>query len=176
MKISNAALLVLVLLYSHISFGQECQKGPDPFTNEPVLSFEWKVGGGRTLFYESRGGKITLEIKFGEIGAIEHTIPQGSEVLFKLDNGDIIKTSTMLEVRSAVSTSTIDADNSMTFSMYYLKMEITAEQLKQFSKFRVTNMRIPDLHGGFVTYGTKELRNKFERFLFEGAVCLMDGK
>jgi hypothetical protein len=36
-------------------------------------------------------------------------------------------------------------------------------------------MRIPDLHGSVQLLGTKELRNKFERFLFEGAVCLTSG-
>ena len=176
MRNITALLAIVLVIYSYLVLGQECLKGSDPFTNEPVTTFEWKVGGGRTLYYESRNGKIILEIKFGEIGAIEYTIPKGSEVLFKLENGDIIKATTIADIRSGVSTSTIDANNSVTFSMYYLRMEITAEQLRQFAKFKVVNMRIPDLHGSILTLGTKELRNKFERFLFEGAACLVNGK
>lgn len=172
MKNVLASLSIALLFNSYLSLGQECQKGPDPFTNEPVVSYEWKSGGIRTLFFESRNGKNTMEVRFGEVGAIEYMIPKGSEVFVKLENQEVIKMTTVLDSKSGVSSTTLDADNNVTFSMYYLKMEITNEQLKQLAKFKVTNIQIPDLHGGVQTLGTKELRNKFERFLFEGAKCL----
>ncbi|HOX84308.1 MAG TPA: hypothetical protein PLJ60_16375 [Chryseolinea sp.] len=174
MKNIVTSLSIVLLFNSYLSLGQECQKVSDPFTNEPVISFEWKAGGIRTLFYESRNGKSTLEIRLGELGAVEYVIPKGSEILFKLENGDVIKLVTVLDSRSVVSSTTINESNNMTSSTYFLKMEITGEQLKQLAKFKVSNMQIPDLHGGIQTYGIKELRNKFERFLFEGAKCLSD--
>ncbi|MFN8887935.1 MAG: hypothetical protein ACK5WF_10770, partial [Cyclobacteriaceae bacterium] len=84
-------LIVLVFFTISFSFGQECEKQPDPFSNEKVTTFEWKAGGIRTLFMESRNGKSTLEFRVGEIGAIEYTISAGSDVQIKLENGEIIK-------------------------------------------------------------------------------------
>lgn len=170
-----AVLLAVVSLSTYAGFAQTCEKKPDPFSNEMVMSFEWKSGGLRTLFYEYRGGKNTLEFRVGETAAIEVTIPRGSEVLIKFENGEIIKMATVLDARSAVSNTNI-AGNIVTFSTYFLKMEVNAEQLKKLADNKVSDMQFPDLHGSVQTYDTKELRNRFERFLQEGAKCLLDGK
>jgi hypothetical protein len=115
-------ILSLVATCSYTSFSQECQKLTDPFTNESLIQFEWRSGGNRTLLYESRNGKATVEMKFGEVGAVEFTIPKGSEVLMKLENGDVIKLITLLEAKSAISNATIDANNSLTFSGYSFQL------------------------------------------------------
>jgi hypothetical protein len=175
MKTMISLFPILFLFNLQVSFAQECQKQTDPFTNEPIVSFEWKAGGIRTLFFESINGKSTVELRAGEIGGVEAVIPKGSEVLFKLDNGEVIKLTTLLDSKSAIISTTIDTDNNVTSSVYFLKMSISTDQLKQFAKAKVSSIKLPDLHGGFQIYGTKELRNRFERFLFEGAKCLTDG-
>jgi hypothetical protein len=172
----NVTILMSAFLFkTFLSFGQDCKKETDPFSNEAIKSFEWKSGGMRTLFFESRNGNATLEFRVGEIAAIEYLIAKGSPVQIKLENEDIIKMFTILDARSTVSKTTINADNSVTFSTYFLKMEITDEQIKKLAKFKVTHMQFPDLHGGLQTYDSRELRNKFERFLLEGAKCLTGG-
>ncbi len=168
-------LLSIVLLNSYTGWGQTCEKKTDPFSNEMVMSFEWKSGSLRTLFYEARGGKNTLEFRVGETAAIEMTIPKGSEVLIKFENGEIIKMTTKLDARSAVSNTNIGT-SIVTFSTYFLKMEVGADQLKKLANNKVSDMQFPDLHGGVQTYDSKELRNRFERFLLEGAKCLSEAK
>lgn len=155
-------------------FGQECEKQTDPFSNEKVNSFEWKAGGMRTLFMESRNGKSTLEFRVGEIGSVQFTIPKGSLVQIKLETGEIIKMNTVLETQSVVSSTSINESNNVISSTYFIKTEITNDQLKKLATSKVTHMQFPDLHGGLQTYSSKELRNKFERFLMEGAKCLLE--
>lgn len=165
----------LFLLFSIGScFGQECEKQTDPFSNEKVNSFEWKAGGMRTLFMESRNGKSTLEFRVGEIGSVQFTIPKGSLVQIKLETGEIIKMNTVLETQSVVSSTSINESNNVISSTYFIKTEITNDQLKKLATSKVTYMQFPDLHGGLQTYSSKELRNKFERFLMEGAKCLLE--
>lgn len=168
------ALIVLMLFTTSFSFAQECEKQTDPFSNEKVTSFEWKAGGLRTLFMESRNGKSTLEFRVGEIGAVEYTILAGSVVQIKLENGEVIKMHTLFETKSVVSSTTFNESNNIISSTYFIKTEITSEQLKKLATSKVTDMQFPDLHGGLQTYSSKELRNKFERFLMEGAKCLTE--
>ncbi|MCE2994914.1 MAG: hypothetical protein ACK5RG_16395 [Cyclobacteriaceae bacterium] len=167
-------LIVLVFFTISFSFGQECEKQTDPFSNEKVTTFEWKAGGIRTLFMESRNGKSTLEFRVGEIGAIEYTISAGSDVQIKLENGEIIKMHTLFETKSVVSSTSFSESSNVVSSTYFMKTEITNEQLKKLATSKVTHMQFPDLHGGLQTYSSKELRNKFERFLMEGAKCLTE--
>lgn len=155
-------------------FGQECEKQTDPFSNEKVTTFEWKAGGIRTLFMESRNGKSTLEFRVGEFGAIEYTIQAGSVVQIKLENGEIIKMRTLFETKSVVSSTSFSESSNVVSSTYFIKTEITDDQLKKLATSKVTHMQFPDLHGGLQTYSSKELRNKFERFLMEGAKCLTE--
>lgn len=165
----------LFFLFSIAScLGQECEKQTDPFSNEKVNSFEWKAGGMRTLFMESRNGKSTLEFRVGEIGSVQFTIPKGSLVQIKLESGEIIKMNTLLETQSVVSSTSINESNNVISSTYFIKTEITNDQLKKLATSKVTHMQFPDLHGGLQTYSSKELRNKFERFLMEGAKCLTE--
>jgi hypothetical protein len=167
-------LIVLLFFTTSCSFGQECEKQTDPFSNEKVNSFEWKAGGIRTLFMESRNGKSTLEFRIGEIGSVQYTIPKESLVQIKLETGDIIKMYTLLETQSVVSSTTFTESSNIVSSTYFIKTEITIEQLKKLAASKVTFMQFPDLHGGLQTYSSKELRNKFERFLMEGAKCLTE--
>ena len=165
----------LFFLFSIVScFGQECEKQTDPFSNEKVTTFEWKAGGIRTLFMESRNGKSTLEFRVGEFGAIEYTIQAGSVVQIKLENGEIIKMRTLFETKSVVSSTSFSESSNVVSSTYFIKTEITDDQLKKLATSKVTHMQFPDLHGGLQTYSSKELRNKFERFLMEGAKCLTE--
>lgn len=168
-------LLASILIFNFSEVVGQCVKKTDAFSNEKVSSFEWKARGIKTLYFESSQGKSIFQFRAAEMAAIEYTIPKGSEVLIKLENGEIINLFTNAETKSAVSSMTITDSDNITFSTYFLTMDVTPDQLKKLSTSKITDMRIPDLHGGSRSYDSKELRNKFQRFVMEGAKCILEG-
>ncbi|TXH30842.1 MAG: hypothetical protein E6Q96_01185 [Cyclobacteriaceae bacterium] len=168
-------LLLFTLLIGIDSFSQKCEKTIDPFTNESIASFEWRQRGFRNLYFESSKGLIYFQFRAGEMGNFEYTIPKDSEVLIKLENGEVIKLLTSDDVRSSSSTTSTGGGN-VVFSTYYVKAFVSQKHLEQMAKFRITDLRYPDLNGGVKQYDNKELRNKFEKFLMEGAQCMMNNK
>jgi hypothetical protein len=167
-------LLVFVLIFNFSDVFGQCVKKKDAFSNEIVASFEWKARGVRTLYFESTQGKSIFQFRAAEMAAIEYTIPKGSEVLIKLENEDIINLLTNVETKSAVSSMTISDSDNITFSTYFLTMDVSQDQLRKLSASKITDMRIPDLHGSSRSYDSKELRNKFQRSVMEGAKCILE--
>lgn len=165
-------LFLFTMLIGLNSFGQKCEKIIDPFTNEPVATYEWRQRGLRSIYFESSKGTIYFQFRAGEMGSIEATIPKGSEVLIKLENGAVFKLLTTDDIRSTTSSTSIGESNNVMFSTYYIKAFVSIDQLKQMAKFKITDLRYPDLNGGSKQYNEKELRDKFEKFLMEGAQCM----
>lgn len=172
----NFASSLILFLTFHAAFGQQCNKKIDSFSNEEITTFEWKRGGIRNLYFESTKGTIIFEFRGTEMGAVEQTIPKGAEVLIKLENNEIIKLTSLNDARSAVQSITLSDSDNMTFSQYYLRMEITPEHLQKLAKFRLTDLRYPDLHGSSRSLDDEQLGNKWQRLVMDGAKCILNGK
>lgn len=84
-----------------------------------------------------------------------------------------MKLTTVEETKSTVASVTLTESDNLVYSSYYLKMELTQDQLRQMAQHKVTDMKFPDLHGGSRSFTDKELRNRFQKFMIEGAKCML---
>nr|WP_294859005.1 hypothetical protein [uncultured Fluviicola sp.] len=165
-------VLLINLLVSESLMSQECKNQTDPFTNEPLLEFDYSPYNIRYLHIEIKNDKRIMEFRAVENTAVIYTIPKGAEVLMKLENGDIIRLYTLNETSSTVGTANASGF-AMTYSEYYLKMEITVEQLQKLASFKITNLRYPNLHGGNTDDEADDLRKGFRKSFMQGAKCIL---
>lgn len=114
-----------------------------------------------------------MEFRTSELIAVEYTVPKGSEVLLKLENGEVIELKTINDSKSTVASMTMSESDNLVYSTYFLKMEVTPEHLQKMAAYKVTDLRYPDLHGGSRSLSDKELRNKWQRLIMDGSKCML---
>lgn len=168
--------ILLIVLIATKTFAQQCESKMDPFSNESFLAYEWKPGGFQTIYLESKRDTVQFHFRAVELGSVEFTVPKGAEVLIKLENGEVIKLLTLSDTRSVpYIIPDPDPKQQLVFTAYYLKVILNAEDLNKLAKHKVTHLHCPDLYGGIKRFNDKELRNKWQQYLMEGAQCILRG-
>lgn len=162
-------------LLSTVLFGQECNNEKDAFTGEQKCTFDYKPSNIPYLHLEVISDIRTIEFRAVENSAINYTIPKGSEILIKLDNGEIIQLFLLKDVSSSVGVASASGF-SATYSEYFLKAEITVSQLQKLASFNITDLRYPNLHGGNRDEKAKDLRKGFRQAFMKGAKCILGEK
>lgn len=168
-------IILIHLLSLKSLLSQECKNQVDPFTNESMSTFDYSPYNIKYLHIEVKNDKRIMEFRAVENGAVAYTIPKGSEVLIKLENGDIVRLHTFSEASSTVGASGASGFTT-TYSEYYLKMEITVEQLQKLASFKITDLRYPNLHGGNTDDKASDLRKGFRKSFMKGAKCILGMK
>ncbi len=170
----NIIILLICLLTAKLSISQKCENQKDPFTNEPVLTFDYSPYDIKFLHFELRKDKRTLEFRAVESGALVYTIPEGSDILMKFENGDTIRLKTVGETLSKANNS--GPQLQIVYSEYYLKTEITVEQLQKMASSPIAVLRFPDLHGATIDYKADDMRKAYRKSFTEGAKCMLGKK
>ena len=158
------AFLLLAGIFSfQFLLAQDCEVRKDPFTNEEVIGYHW----GKSLKYEMKSGETTLEIEFTYSGNLKVTIPEGSEILFKMENGAIIKKATIAESfpKSYVSGQAV-------YTNYPMKVLLNEEDIIALAGSKVEVIRYPDGKGGSNDWDIKGLGKLFSRNMKNGADCI----
>jgi hypothetical protein len=166
--------IVIVLIYffiSKLSIGQECEINLDPFTNEPILTFDYSPYGVKYLQFESNSSQKTIEIRFVENGSLVTSIPKGSNLFIKFQNGDTIQLKTLAETTSKSDYS--GPRLKVVYTEYYLKSEISILQLQKLANSPVTYLRFPNLQGGYTDYSSGDMGKAFRKSFMEGAECIL---
>jgi len=156
--------LILFSLFFIDGNAQKCQLREDPFTNEKVVSYNWKNG---IVFYEQTSDNIKFGIKCNYSGERNVIIEKGNKVIFKLDNGEIIELPTCVDAHPDTQLSASQYSASV-YTFYSFVFCLSDEQLDKLSKFKVTAVRYPDTNGENLDILLKGKRNKYSKAVLEG--------
>jgi hypothetical protein len=165
-------LLSLLLLSFTTVYSQKCKVGADPFTGEKVVSFDFS---SRVIYYEYKAGITHLEMVFNYNGVLKVIVPKGTELLFKLENGEILKLVTIADAPPKTARANQSQYYSTSFtSDYSYVMEVSKEDVGKLAASKVVLIRYPDTQGGTLDYSPKGLGKKLADVLFKGANCLKE--
>ncbi len=155
------------LLSISFSYGQKCEVQADPFTGERTIKF---MNQYKTLRYENTGGEFTdFYTTFSYGGEQNVSVLKGSEIMFKLNNGDIVKLKSIDDAnpQSRLIETTI-------ISMYTYHFKLTKEQVDQLASDKIALMRYPSLDGGSLDWKVKGLGKIYASKITKGAQCVSE--
>jgi hypothetical protein len=122
------------------------------------------------LLYEIKGSSGKIEMTFGFPTKLETIIPKGSEILCKLENGEILKFLTQADALPSVIKDPNPAESTI-WSYYVYAVPVTAAEIEKLAKNKVKMIRYPDASkSGMVD------TEDYCKELTKGAECILDGK
>lgn len=155
----------ILLFFSLIhSYGQ-CKTERDDFTKETITKFEWADWNTEkftvSFHFKNDDGILTLGYLYN--GKLETIIPQGTEVLFKLENGEILK----FQIKSDAVPKYFTIPGVVT--QYHYSFPITNHDIEKISNGKVDKIRLTDPSKPEGTIDT----DFFNKGLRKGAECLL---
>ena len=166
-KAISTLFLFTFLLISHGSKAQKCEVKADPITGEQVIQFMNKY---KTLRYEYTEGQLTdFYTTFSYRGEQNVSVLKGSEIIFKLKNGDIIKLTSVDDANP--QTRILET---IIISNYTYHFKLTKEQIDQLASDKIALMRYPSLDGGSLDWEVKGLGKIYASKITKGAQCLSE--
>lgn len=167
----NYFLFIVLLVISFANANaQKCQVREDPFTNEKVISFNWKKG---IVFYECKNDEIKFGIKCGYSGERNVIIEKGNKTFFKFDNGDTMELLTCVDAHPDTRISASQYGASV-YTYYTFIFCLDKDQLNKLASFKTVAFRYPDTNGEFLDIILKGKKNKYTRAVQEGGQCIVD--
>jgi len=162
----HAFIFLMSFMVMSSLFSQKCEEKKDPFSGDRVVTYDY---GTRTIYYELKQSTIFFEIKFAYSGDYKVSVPKGSEVSFKFENGEVIKLSTVAETypKSNVTGSTI-------YTNYVYRMELTKSEMLKLAESKVSVIRYPDANGGMMDWELKGLNKLYAKYIMAGANCMKE--
>jgi len=147
-------------------YAQKCKVENDPITNEEIISYNFKE---KSIYFESKNDSLLFEIRCNYKGNIKVAIPEGSEIFFKLKDGEIIKLKTIEEAipKSHAYATQYSAG---VYSTCQFKMRPTKEVLKKLSAAKLALIRYPNPDGGHLD---QEISFLSAKVLMKGANCIL---
>lgn len=161
---------MLVISVSNV-FSQKCKVGKDPFTNEKTVSSDYSH---RMIYFESKGDIIQMELKFTYKGSLSTFVPAGTELLFKLENDDILKLAIKEDAPPKKKVNTDMAGYNTITSDYSYVMVLTKDELTKLATSKVVLIRYPDAQGGTLDYTPKGLGKILSNEIFKCANCIKE--
>jgi hypothetical protein len=153
--------------YIHI-IAQKCEVSKDPFSNEKTASFNWK---GETILFELKNKILKFQIILNYDGELNVIVPKGTELLFKLANGETVKVITTVD--AAPRTQVVQIENRVQTQYAYIS-ELTKETINSLSSSKVTFLRFPDTKGGSTDFDIGKNAKKLTEAIFKGAACIKE--
>lgn len=158
--------LLLVLLFAlpaFLSHAQKCEVSEDPFSNEKKVTYTNKSAA---FDFKLVGDKLKLNLTYSYGGELNVFAKKGSEILYKLENGKTLSFKTDIDIAPI---SYVSAGGVRTRYVYCI--ELSKEQLKMLSKYRITHSKFPDMKGG--TYDN-EYPKALQKSMLKGASCILE--
>lgn len=167
MKIILSLLVLFSISVIDVN-AQKCQVKEDPFTNEKVVSFNWKRG---VVFYEHKSDEIKFGVKCNYNGEQNVTLEKGQKIFFKLANGETLELLTCVDAtpESQIVSSQYSA---AVYTSYTFIFCLTKEELNKFATSKMTAFRYPDTNGEYLDIILKGKKNKYARAVQEGGQCI----
>jgi hypothetical protein len=161
-KLSILFALCSFLLSSTLAFSQKAKVTKDAFTGEQVVT-----AVNAFVAYEVKNKTTTLVIPFTYGGQLTNVIPQGTEVLFKMKNGDVIKLLTKIDAQPStkIYASQYSAGINTTYNYTFDIDKVTIDKL---SKLTMELARFPNFPSGTVDIQGK-MAKKLAKSILTGA-------
>ena len=164
-------LIVLCLMSFTTVNAQKCKVGKDPFTGEKTVSSDFSH---RTIYFEYKGDKIHMELKFTYKGQLHTDIPTGTEILFKLENDEILKFAIVEDAPPKTKVGHDNAGYSYVTTDYSFVMLVSKDELNKMASSKVVLIRYPDAQGGTLDYTPKGLGKILTNAIYKCANCIKD--
>lgn len=144
-------LLLLVSTFLYFSSANaQCKVETDPFTKDLISKFHYdgvnaiQIGNDLSypnfeLDYDLKNGEGTLSFTYNYTGKLDNVLPAGGEVLFRLENEEILKFTTTEEAKP-----TSYAQGSQTWTKYAYAFRVSAADIEKLSKNKVELVRFTD--------------------------------
>lgn len=162
---------MLPVLLSFSSFAQKCDyefNGKDEFTGKVKKVTKDKIKLGVFVYLERMDETYDLRLEFTYGGALEQGIAKGTEVLFKLKDGTILKLVTLEDHMPSKQVNASQYGTSVT-SFVNMKCGISKEELMKMAGSELTIVRL-SLGGKEFTLEIPEGKAKN---LKQSAVCII---
>jgi hypothetical protein len=168
MKILLAA--TAFILCSNLAFSQKCEEKSDPISGEKRVEFKDRHWSYTTMSMVLSNSSLQMTKPFYYEGVLQGKVPAGTEIIFKLEDGEIVVLKTISDV---VGTPEV-ADLQMR-TQFDLIFELTKEQVHKLSKSPIVLIRRPKLVAeGTEDLGEKDLYLKRTRSAIQkGASCMI---
>jgi hypothetical protein len=161
-------LMILMFALACSARAQKCEVSTDPITNATrVIFFD-----DQNLYdtqYELKAGQVMLTKVITYESAMNVVAPAGSEIVMKLENGEI------LTLKSAGETAgSVNMMNGINTAFTFI-FPVTREQLSKLAASKVVFMRVPSLAGA----GTRDIEKKdwnikkSHEAMMKGAACML---
>ncbi|WP_308993870.1 hypothetical protein QLS71_012255 [Mariniflexile litorale] len=179
--IKKTLLFINLILISLNSFSQKCVDETDPFTNERKISFDYNY---KTVYLQLIDEKIEFEITFSYRGERSNEFKENTELLFKLENGNILTLKTFRKSIPKIeqinySSNTfgygmgMSMSNSQNYSTYSFAFSLSKTELSQLAESKIDLIRIPDTdEGKFYDLESKGETKKKIKAINKGATCM----
>ena len=177
---------ILLILISINAYSQKCKTDKDPFTDEIITSFDFH---NKIVYFEIKNDSITFTTTFFYRGERKHEFNEGSEILFKLEEGSKIGLKTIKKTKPKIENVTtskvnpflygfgggFNTGNSQNYTTYSFTFSLTKNELKKLAESKIEIIRIPDTdegeHADLLPKGeTKQKMKAIKR----GASCIME--
>ncbi|MES2679280.1 MAG: hypothetical protein V4635_05315 [Bacteroidota bacterium] len=158
-------ITISFFLFSFSSYSQ-CKTKTDAITNEKIVSYATDFRENtllNTMKMEIKKPEITLDFSITYKGAFESSVPNGTEIVVKLSNNEILKLKTSGDAKPRVI-----ADYSGVFTSFSYVFVLTKEMVTKIASVGCELVRFPDLKSGNLD------SDKAAKHLGKGAKCLSE--
>lgn len=165
-------VITLLVLFSFTTINvnaQKCQVKEDPFTNERVVSFNWKNG---IVFYEFKSDEFKFGIRCNYNGEKNVILEKGQKAFFKLDSGETMELLTCVDATPETQISASQYSASV-YTSYTFIFCLTKDQLDKLATSKMLAFRYPDTNGEYLDIILKGKKNKYARAVLEGGQCIL---
>lgn len=174
----NMRLLIffLVLSVGTGAMAQRCKfivNDKDPITDDIIRTIKTRITGPISgispyyYFYYSRvGSKYTFKVEIADYGVFTHNIPEKSELIIRLSDGELIRINSIGE---ASPTSIKDFGQELTG--YEVDYELPAEDMAKISKAGITFIRGTDFKN---TFSDQKIPTPITKQSKENAMCVFN--
>jgi hypothetical protein len=157
---------LILFLNANFIFAQKCQTTIDEFTNEKVTNYSYykerNYWPPMKLNFELKKNICKFDLTICYMNKLEVIIPKGSELLLKLENGEILKFTTQAD-----ATPQSFVHNNNIFSDYIYSLSLTLEDINKLAETKVKMLRFPNAFAG----GTTDT-DEYSKAIKKGAECI----
>jgi hypothetical protein len=137
----NLFSFIIALFFFNPCYSQ-CKIEKDAFTNEEVAKFDYNTLGWPANYFlscQKKKDEISMTFCYYFQNKVEKVIPKGSEVLFKLESGEIVKCITTSDASPEPSVT-----NGQIWTKYNYTFNIQKTDIEKFASSKVQLMRFTD--------------------------------
>lgn len=134
------ATLTFLFLHFNAAQAQKCEVIKDPITGEKMITANYR---DKWVYMENKGDLTNIQIVYTYFGDVTKISPKGSELIFKLDNDEIIKCTTSTDAESKRQLA-----QGIVYSNYTFETVLDKATVTKLAAHAPMLIRLPDMQTG----------------------------